>query len=279
MLREALLSVAAGCMLSPAAAQIWQPVAQTTWQIQYSGTLDTSVPAKVFNVDLFDTPAAKIKSLQAAGKRVICYFSAGSWEDWRPDAGKYPKAILGKSLDNWAGERWVDIRRLDVLGPILAARMDLAVKKGCDAVDPDNVESWDAGEPTGFPLTNGDQLKFNLWLADQAHDRKLAIGLKNDLQQVAMLQAHFDFAVNEECFQYNECGLLKPFVDAGKAVFSIEYRGDPVNFCSKAKALGFSTIKKRLDLGRWRQDCLTKPGSSGHEIGRRSAGSFHTAVR
>lgn len=263
MLRESLVIFAAGCLLLvPAVAQDWHPGPNIPWQIQFTGAIKTAVPVDVFELDLFDTPAAKFKTLHASGKKIICYFSAGSWEDWRPDARAYPKVVLGKPLEDWAGERWVDIRRLDILGPILAARMDLAVKRGCDAVDPDNVEAWDSGEPSGFPLTYNDQIRFNTWLADQAHARGLAIGLKNDLSQIDALLPYFDFAVNEQCFQYKECDMVQPFVTAGKAVFAIEYRGDMDNLCPKAKARGFSLLKKRLELGAWRQDCAPNTPSS-----------------
>lgn len=257
MLREALFACAVVCLSTPpAVSQTWRPAPKTSWQVQLTGAINTSVNAQVFEVDLFDAPEGKIKTLHGKGRKVICYFSAGSWEDWRPDASRYPKSVLGKPLENWAGERWVDIRRLDLLGPILKARMDLAVKKGCDAVDPDNVEGWNAGEPTGFPLTYNHQIAFNMWLADRAHERGLAVGLKNDLSQVDPLLPYFDFAVNEQCFQYKECDLVQPFADSGKAVFAIEYGGNPDNFCPKSNGRGFSMLKKRLDLGAWRLDCL-----------------------
>ena len=38
-----------------------------------------------------------------------------------------------------------------------------------------------------FSLTAADQLDYNRFLAEQAHQRGLAIGLKNDLDQVASL--------------------------------------------------------------------------------------------
>jgi len=60
-------------------------------------------------------------------------------------------------------------------------------------------------------------------LAAEAHAHGLAYGLKNDLDEVPQLVADADFAINEECFQYNECDGLQPFIDAGKAVFQVEY--------------------------------------------------------
>src|SRR6185503_12555875 len=106
----------------------------------------------------------------------------------------------------------------------MRARMDVAVTRGCDAVDPDNVDGF--ANPSGFPLTAEDQLDYNRFLAAEAHARGLAVGLKNDVGQVDDLVADFDFQVNEECFDYDECDTLVPFVDAGKAVFQLQY-GDP----------------------------------------------------
>ena len=141
----------------------WHPAPGTSWQIQYTGALDLSFDVQMYDLDLFETSQSVIDELHAAGRRVVCYFSAGSWEDWRPDAGQFPESVLGNELEGWPGERWLDIRQLDVLGPIMAARLDLAAQKGCDGVDPDNVEGY--ANDSGFPLTAQDQAAYNIWLA------------------------------------------------------------------------------------------------------------------
>ena len=173
------------------------------------------------------------------------------------DAGDYPAIVLGDPLDGWVGEVWVDIRRLDLLGPILEARLDLASSKGCTGVEPDNVDAYQ--NSSGFPLTAADQLVFNRWLATEAHLRGLSVGLKNALDQVADLEPDFDWAINEQCYQYAECDLLQPFIDAGKAVFGVEYSGDENVFCPYFNALGYSWLKKNLDLDAWRIDCRDIP--------------------
>lgn len=208
----------------------------------------------MYDIDLFDVPASQIAALQAQGKKVVCYFSAGSSEDWRPDFKSIPAAAMGNPLDGWPGERWLDIRNATVR-EVMRARLDLARTKGCDAVEPDNVDGYT--NRSGFPLTAADQLDYNRFLAREAHARNLSVGLKNDLDQVAQLVADFDFAVNEECFQWNECAMLKPFIDAGKAVFHVEY-GDQSTanrICSQANAMNFDSLVKRLDLGVWRIAC------------------------
>ncbi len=135
----------------------------TSWQIQYSGELDLDIEVDTFNLDLFDTPTEIIVELKKRGVFVICYFSAGSYEDWRLDAHKYPDDVLGYELEDWPGERWLDIRQIPALSPIIENRMDLAVEKGCDGVDPDNLDGFE--NKTGFPLTGNDQLVFNTYLA------------------------------------------------------------------------------------------------------------------
>ena len=135
----------------------------------------------------------------------------------------------------------------------MAARLDLAAVKGCDGVEPDNVDGYT--NTTGFRLSGADQMAFNTWLAKAAHRRGLSVGLKNDLDQIPTLVSHFDWALDEQCFQYDECDLLTTFIDAGKAVFGVEYRGESSDFCPEATRLGFSWLRKRLDLGPWANAC------------------------
>ena len=229
----------------------WRPSVGTRWQWQLTGTVNTSVQAPVFDIDGFDTPAATVAALKASNRRTICYISAGSWERWRPDAGKFPTAVLGRS-NGWSGERWLDIRRLDVLKPIMAARLNMCKAKGFDAVEPDNVDGY--SNNTGFALTYADQLRYNRWLAAAAHARGMSVGLKNDVEQVRDLVAYFDFAINEECMAYAECGALRPFLAAGKAVLHVEYELSTTSFCPKVP-VGFSSMRKNWDLDAWRSPC------------------------
>lgn len=83
----------------------WQPAPDTSRQIQINGNPDTSIVADAYNVDLCETSATKIRALQARGTKVICSFSAGSYEEWRPDRKRFPRAALGRASDGWEGER------------------------------------------------------------------------------------------------------------------------------------------------------------------------------
>jgi len=235
-------------------ANIWRPQVETTWQWQLVGQpIDTYFDVDMYDIDLFDNDSDIVDELHNQGRVVICYVNAGGWEDWRPDAASFPQEIIGENLDDWEGERWLDIRQLDVLGPILEARMDDCRDKGFDGVEPDNVDGY--LNDTGFPLTYDDQLAFNIWLSEQAHRRGLSIGLKNDLDQISDLISHYDWALNEECFQFDECETLLPFIESGKPVFNVEYALEPSEFCDQALKSGFMSLKKNLDVDATRQAC------------------------
>ncbi len=231
----------------------WHPPLNTSWQWQLSGTVDQSVNATMYDIDMFNNSAGVVASLHAQGRTVICYIDAGTWENWRPDAGKFPKSVLGRP-NGWPGERWLDIRRIGILGPIMQARMDQCAAKGFDGVEFDNVDGYTNN--TGFPLTAADQLTYNTWLANQAHTRALSVALKNDLDQVTTLLPYFDWALDEQCFQYTECAKLTPFIQAGKAVMEVEYNLKPAQFCARANAMNFNSLYKHLNLGPFRIACL-----------------------
>ncbi len=234
----------------------WRPAVDTTWQWQLEGAIDTSFDVDMYDVDLFDTQAETVQALKDQGLAVICYISAGSWEDWRPDADRFPPEVLGKDYEGWPGEKWLDIRRLDLLAPILGARLDQCAAKGFDGVEPDNIDAYT--NDTGFPLTYADQLAFNRWLAEQAHARGLSIGLKNDPQQVADLLPYFDWALTEDCFDQDWCEDVLPFIEAGKPVFAAEYTDTGIalsDFCPQANEMRVSAILKNRELDAHRAAC------------------------
>ncbi|MEP3349559.1 MAG: endo alpha-1,4 polygalactosaminidase [Marinomonas sp.] len=235
------------------AADDWyRPPVSVTWQWQLDGVINESYDVDLYNIDLFDSSAELIQRLQSSGKKVICAFSAGSYEDWRSDASIFVPQDLGKTLSGWDNEKWLDIRSKNV-HKIMLARLDMAVQKGCDGVEPDKVDGYRTN--TGFPFRANDQLTFNRLLADEAHKRGLAIGLKNNLDQARVLSDHFDFAVNEQCFEFSECRTLSIFIKKGKPVLNVEYRkiylddlSERASMCKQSLALEFSTLLLPSDL-------------------------------
>lgn len=231
-------------------AAIWHPKPGLTWQWQLTEPVDTGVDAQVYDIDGADNGAAVVQKLHAAGRAVICYVNTGAVESFRADANRFPTSVIG-SPNGWPGEHWLDIRQLRVLRPIMAARFADCAAKGFDGIEADNVDGY--ANDTGFPLTAADQLAYNRMLASLAHADKLAIGLKNDVDQVPDLVDDFDYSVDEQCAEYDECAQLSPFIAAGKPVFHVEYTLAPAEFCPQTTALGFSSMRKNpaLDAPRW----------------------------
>ncbi|PYH87069.1 hypothetical protein BO82DRAFT_241731, partial [Aspergillus uvarum CBS 121591] len=247
---------------------LWQPQVGTTWQIILTDPLDPSTidsTTEVYDIDLWINDAATIADLHAQHRKVICYFSAGSYEAYRPDKDAFPAAALGNILDGWPDEKWLDIRSADVRSA-LAARLDLAVQKGCDGVDPDNVDGYD--NDNGLGLTASDAVEFVEWLAAQAHARGLSVGLKNAGGIISEVIGDMQWCVNEQCVEMEECGTYAPFVAQGKPVFHIEYpKGEEVvsrvavagaqreKVCAGEGAGGFSTVIKNINLDAWVEVC------------------------
>ncbi len=225
----------------------------TSWQWQLSVPVDLSVNAQMYDIDLFENDASVVAALHAAGRKAVCYVSVGTFEPYRPDAAKFPAAVKGKALGDFPDETWLDIRRWDVLGPIFEARFDMCKAKGFDGIEPDNVDGY--SNNSGFPLTYNDQITFNRRIAELAHARGLSVGLKNDLDQVGDLIGNFDWALNEQCFQFKECASLSPFITAGKAVFNVEYQKKPETFCVQANSMNFNSLYKNINLDAFRVAC------------------------
>jgi hypothetical protein len=223
----------------------WRPPQHLTWYWQLTGNVDWSRHVDVYDTDGFETTAAEVRDLHAAGRRAICYVDVGTWERFRPDAGSFPRSELGRS-NGWPGERWLDIRRLSLLEPLMARRIEMCARKGFDALEPDNIDGY--SNRTGFPLTGREQLTYDEWVAREAHSLGLAVFQKNDPEQARQLEPHFDGALDEQCNQYSECRLLRPYLAAGKPVLDAEYRLPAARFCAADARLGIMGAAYSLDL-------------------------------
>jgi hypothetical protein len=237
------------------APDYFRPAVGSSWQIQYAEALDTSFDVQIYDIDLYDTPQARIDELHAQGRKVLCYFDT-AFEAWRSDA-KALEPYKGNPLDGWPDQFWLDIRQPAVFD-VMVSRLDMAQAKRCDAVDADDVDA--RSNNPGFPLTAKDQQSFIIRLAAAAHARGLGFGLKNDLEEIDVLLEHVDFAVNEECFENQECDELAPFIRAGKPVFNVEYTDGALadkghDICADALRRKFSTLIKRLNLNAEREAC------------------------
>jgi hypothetical protein len=235
----------------------WIPAANTSYQIQYGGKLDLTVPADVYDVDAFDTSARQVAAIHARGRRAVCYVDVGTWERWRPDASQFPKSVLGRPDDGWPGERWLDIRRTAILEPIMTHRLQLCKSKNFDGVDPDNLDGY--VNNTGFHLTYAQQLTYDTWVASEAHAVGLTVAEKGDNNQVADLASAYDFAVVEQCFTQGWCRQFERYTQRNALVVDVEYNVAPSRFlaktCPSDARYRETAILKHLSLNAWIVTC------------------------
>lgn len=243
VLARELSATAPGGTGSPTSS--WIPPKSLTWYWQLQGTVNNSEPVAAYDIDGFDNSAAEVSTLHGQGKHVICYIDVGTAENWRSDYSSFPASVLGSS-NGWPGERWLDIRQLAVLEPIMTARFQMCREKGFDAVEPDNMDGYE--NSTGFPLTAAEQLSYDEWVAGEVHALGMAVLQKNDGEQSAQLESHFDGALDEQCNQYHECANFQPYLAAGKPVLNAEYSLSTSSFCAADEAAGIMGARYSLEL-------------------------------
>jgi hypothetical protein len=231
---------------SAAAGGWWIPPQHLTWYWQLQGTINNGEPVAAYDIDGFDTTAAEVAALHAQGKHVICYVDVGTYEPGRPDAGAFPASVLGGDVEGWPGERWLDVRNLGALEPIMAARFAMCRGKGFDAVEPDNMDGFENN--SGFPLTAQQQLAYDQWIAGKAHALGMAVLQKNDGEQTGQLVSSFDGALDEQCNQYSECSNFQAYLSAGKPVLNAEYGLAASAFCAADNKAGIMGARYDLNL-------------------------------
>jgi hypothetical protein len=247
-------ALAASAGAASAAGAWWHPPQHLTWYWQLQGTVRNSEPVAAYDIDGFENASSEVAALHAQGKHVICYIDVGTAENFRPDYHLFPKAVLGRS-NGWPGERWIDIRRLEAVEPIMAARFQMCREKGFDAVEPDNIEAY--SNASGFPITAAEQITFNEWVAEAVHADGMAVLQKNDGEQTATLAPFFDGALTEQCNQYKECASFEPYLAAGEPVLNAEYALRRPRFCASDQQAGIMGSRFNLALnGKLFEPCF-----------------------
>jgi hypothetical protein len=258
------IATTAATRSSVGAATYWQPGSHEPWQWMISGVFDPNNPTHlkggatdqptVYDIDGYLNSAATVQTLHARGYHVICYIEAGSWTDYRPDAGKFPASVIGAKIDGFS-DKWTDIRS-PLLRPIVEARIQMCAQKGFDAVEPDLEDGY--SNNTGFPLTSNDQIVFNTWIAETVHKYGMSVLLKGDPEQAKRLAPTVDFFLNEECNSYNECTLYPALAASGKTVLNAEYSGKCPT--TAAPLTNLNTTLFKVDLDGKRTPCANSRG-------------------
>lgn len=260
MQRAALHALAVAAALAPAGALAKakaKPVAAPlSWDVQYASPITLSRNVRHLDLDADNHSAAQIAALVAGGVTPICYVSVGTVENYRSDKDAFPPSVVGKVYGDWPDEKFLDIRRRDILVPLMRARFQHCADLGFKAIDPDNVDAYQ--NDSGFPLTAADTLAYMRALADEAHALGLMIGQKNVPDLTPQLVGTFDFAVVESCHKQGWCDRMLPYAAAGKPVFAIEYKDQNPRFkdaCTWGKANGVDFILKKRALNSWLKAC------------------------
>jgi endo-alpha-1,4-polygalactosaminidase (GH114 family) len=200
---------------------------------------------------------AAVAAIHANGAKAICYIDAGGAESFRPDYPEYQAfnascngCLFGRPIGGFRNEFWLNInnnlgQRTFILAEI-SKRLDHCRTDGFDGVEMDVVDAW--SNRTGLTISGDTQLLFNTALANLAHSKGFTVALKNDVEQIPDLAPYFDYGINEQCEQYSECGNYTTFVNAGKAVFQVEYKLSTSKFCPPANAANRNAIIKTFDL-------------------------------
>jgi hypothetical protein len=201
----------------------------------------------VYDIDGEENTASTVAALHAIGPnvKVVCYVDVGTWENERSDASRFPASVLG-SPNGWPGEKWLDVRQESVLLPLMKTRFEnWCLKKGFDAVEPDNLDAWE--NSPGFPITEAENLSYDRAIAAMGHAMGLSVGLKNLPENAPSLEPDFDWALNEQCYEFGECSYFeKSFIAKGKAVWDVEYNQAPN--CSKATGAHLNAQERDLNL-------------------------------
>jgi Glycoside-hydrolase family GH114 len=168
----------------------------------------------IYDVDGFLTTRAEVAQMHAGWPaatlphpRLVCYLDM-AWEDYRPDASPghvFPAATLGSIYYGYPQERWVDFRQLDALKPMLDERIAMCARKGFDAVELDDIDSFDPPSTTGFHLTPGDAQNFLAYAFNQIHRDGMTGLWKNSPFLSWWGRNYADGAVVEECYLYRQC--------------------------------------------------------------------------
>jgi len=221
----------------------WAPRSGLRWQIQLAGDV---LPggASVYDLDPYATPQQLVGELHAAGAVVMCHLDVGVADPALPDAARLSGEALGPPAP--AGGHWLDIRRWDLIGPVLKDRLDLCRTKGFDAVDADHADIY--ARDTGLPLSLADQVAYDGQVAQLARAAGLAVGERTGAALAGRLLPDLDFAVVDGCFARDDCAAWFGYIDQGKAVFDTE-TGAPAGFCGRARAYAFAATSVRAGLG------------------------------
>jgi hypothetical protein len=287
------LSCQGSCWYPPHLGANGKPM-RWDWQIGLTTPLQRTGKRAVdiYDIDGFLTTKAEVHAIHTswqastlAHPKAVCYLDL-AWEDYRPDASPaagrprapgalFPASSLGKIYFGYPQERWVDFRQLNLLKPMLIERISMCARKGFDAVELDDIDSFAPASTTGFELTAGDAKNYLAYAFNLVHSYGMTVLWKNAPELATWGVRYTDGAVVEECYVYHQCASWRVFSTDktaaqpnGKWVGEAEYGADHyvcnpgqtgkrctgrrsfAAFCRSvySPSYGFSAVKFDVDL-------------------------------
>jgi endo-alpha-1,4-polygalactosaminidase (GH114 family) len=241
------------------------PKPLTSFSIVLGDELPENFTAEVIDLDAFNTTKEEIETLHKAGKKVFAYISVGSWEPYRNDSQDFPHEIIGNIYPGWEDEKFLNIKAIEKLSPIIQQRFDMIQSKGFDGIEPDNIDIYtvdmDQNDGTGFHITLEDTKKYVDFLIKEAHKRNLSIGQKNAPELTEQYGDLFDWALLEDPFYEEYADTFTLYPSHNKAVFALSYLDNTSkeiflqSICSQAQKLYFTAILKERNLSKFETKC------------------------
>ena len=203
----------------------------------------------------------------AANAYNICYVNAFQTQpddgSGRPDlTSQWPSSVVltGVADDpNWPGEYLIDIStatKRQVAASHVEQMVNECARKGFDAVEFDNLDSWTRFDDIpaladSIPFGQSEAVLYATLLTDYAHSKGLAVGQKNTAQIIGNddhREVGFDFAIVEQCGEYNECGDFT--AGYGDNVIAIEYTASGFNRACSGFGDRISIVRRNVDVRR-----------------------------
>lgn len=240
---------------SAATGTVTPPPANAGFDYQIGGPYQPPAGVTVVSRDRTASPAPGLYN--------ICYINAfqvqpGEESWWKKNHAdlllkdKNGNLVIDK---DW-GEILLDFSsetKRAALTSVVGGWMDECAAKGFKGVEPDNLDSY--SRSNGL-LTRSAALAYATSLTSRAHSKGLAVGQKNtaDLSTASAKQVGFDFAVAEECADWDECDAY--VATYGNRVIVIEYSQSQFTKACNAFGDTLSIVLRDVDV--------TTPGSGSY---------------
>jgi hypothetical protein len=256
----ALIGTACSPASSAPAVSITLPPVNGQFDYQLGGAYPPQSSVAIVDRDRSEAPVS--------GKYNICYINAFQTQPNEKSfwTGSHSDLLLKNSkgayvIDpDWPDEYILDTSteaKQNAIAAIEYGWIDGCASAGYQAIEPDNLDTWTRSKNL---LTKADNVGLATLLAQHAHDKSLAIAQKNttDLGSIGRTTVKFDFAVAEECQEYDECG--KYTAVYGNNVIEIEYTDNPRSTYTEACAAQGKAISVIL-----RDRDVVTPDDEGYE--------------